>query len=160
VQWAAVAKPKIDDLLMAIGAEQPAMVATLGADSCIACTRIAVDTLRQLGVRAQPLAVEVIVYNAAAAAHVDREQADAPVVRKRERVLGRVRRSQKRNVGFEQPMAQDAQTGEHRPAENDGIEEGGTLHVLDYVRPACGNQALTHGSDQGGILATRTRLKV
>jgi hypothetical protein len=67
-----VAKRNADDILLALGAEQPAMVAALGTDSCIACTRIAVDTLREFGVRAQPLAVEVTVHNAAAAAHIER----------------------------------------------------------------------------------------
>jgi hypothetical protein len=74
---AAVAKPKTDDILKALGAEQPAMVAALGADSCIACTRIAVDTLRAFSVRAKPLAVEVVIHNAEAAAHIERGQPDA-----------------------------------------------------------------------------------
>jgi hypothetical protein len=69
---AAVAKPKTDDILSALGAAQPAMEAKLGADSCIACTRIAVDTLRAFGVRARPLAVEVVIHNADAAAHIER----------------------------------------------------------------------------------------
>jgi hypothetical protein len=72
-----VARPKTEDILMALGAEQPAMVAALGADSCIACTRIAVDTLRTFGVRAKPLAVEVVIHNADAAAHIERGEPEA-----------------------------------------------------------------------------------
>jgi hypothetical protein len=74
---AAVAKAKTDDILKALGAAQPAMEATLGADSCIACTRIAVDTFRAFGVRAKPLAVEVVIRNAAAAAHIERGEPEA-----------------------------------------------------------------------------------
>ena len=46
------------------------MVDALGVDSCIACTRIAVDTLREFGVRAQPVAVQVNIHYATAAAHI------------------------------------------------------------------------------------------
>lgn len=65
-------RPRTDDVVWALGFVQPAMRATFGANACIVATRVAVEVLRHSGVRVQPLAVHVDVFNPP---YVERAQA-------------------------------------------------------------------------------------
>jgi hypothetical protein len=58
-----MAKRSVDRVLEALGLAQPKMRARYGPNACVICTRIAVETFRKHGIRAQPLAVSATVYN-------------------------------------------------------------------------------------------------
>jgi hypothetical protein len=58
-----MAQPLVETVLGTIGRAQPKMRARYGPNGCVVCTRIAVETLRRNGIRAQPLPVSVTVYN-------------------------------------------------------------------------------------------------
>lgn len=51
-------------------------------------------------------------------------------------------------IRLEKSVPDDAQLGEHRAAENDGIDEGSTLDVFDDVRLASSDEHLPNGSNE------------
>lgn len=71
-------KPTTDEAVWALGYAQPAIQAKFGANACIVATRVAVEVLRHHGVRVEPLAVQVDIYNPAYVENVERgKSADA-----------------------------------------------------------------------------------
>jgi len=58
-----VASDSIKSVIDALGRAQPKMRRDYGPNACIICTRIAVESFRKRGIRAQPLAVTATIYN-------------------------------------------------------------------------------------------------
>ena len=58
---------------------QPAINAQFGANACILATRVAVDVLRHHGVRVEPLAVHVEVFNPAYVQRIERDEAELAI---------------------------------------------------------------------------------
>ena len=65
-------KLSTEEIVFAIGFAQPAIRAQFGANACIVGTRVAVEVLRHYELRAEPMAVQVQVYNPAYVESVER----------------------------------------------------------------------------------------
>jgi hypothetical protein len=65
-------RPDTDEIVKALGYVQRPIQATFGANACIVATRVAVEVFRHHGVRVQPLAVHVEIFNPPAVESVER----------------------------------------------------------------------------------------
>lgn len=70
-------RPGTDAIVRALGFIQRPIQAEYGPSACILATRVAVDVLRAHGVRVQPVAVHVEVFNPAYVEHIERGEHEA-----------------------------------------------------------------------------------
>lgn len=70
-------RPGTDEIVWALGFVQRPIQAQYGPSACILTTRVAVDVLRAYGVRVQPVAAHVEVFNPAYVGHVERGEPEA-----------------------------------------------------------------------------------